>query len=264
MKRIIALTTILALCTAALTACSTAPEASGTTATATTAASSASETSASSEDITEATSETTPEVIFTGHKVEVTDLSVTTLKDVSGTEYRTIIPKVIVDDKEAGNINQAISDTIQKEYPMTQDGDYVDGEETRYAWGFRGNILSVVIIGSEIGTDGHRYSIFNYDLDTLQAASNEDVVKSYGLTYEEFNKKVEDAYRAWWDSEIWLQGETEYLDKTIGAISSSVTPLVMPNGDIGAASLTYTPSQFSESVECFDLNTLTISYFPEE
>ena len=268
MKRFIALTTILALAGCILTGCAT-------TATPTTAAASsvqATETTVQTEASSGNASDTT-EAPASAHIVEVADMSVTTLTDDSGDEFKTVIPKLIVDGVEADAINSALSDYISKNHILEKidymDGDaqryYVTGETTRYAWGVRGNIVSIVIIASETFTDGVRYEIFNYNVDTLQAAGNEEVICSLGMTTDEFNNKVADAYRAYWDSTPYLAEYTSDLDKSINAISpTTVTPFITPNGDIGAAGTIYmSQSQFPEMIRCFDLDTLTDEYFIE-
>ncbi len=249
MKRFTALTMILIVGGSLLTGCySTA---------ATTAASS--ETAASSVQETAAS--------VSSHIVEVADQSVTAFTDDSGTEYKKIIPKLIVDGREADSINAELSDYIDQNHHLEKveysDGDvtgsYVDGETTRYAWGVSGNIVSIFIISSETFTDGVRYEVFNYNVDTLQTADNDEVIKSFGMTEEEFNNKVADAYRAWWNAETWLREDMAALDKSIGAISSAnVTPCVLPDGDPGAAGLVYMPqgSQIPEVTRCFNLDSL--------
>ena len=200
------------------------------------------------------------------HRVEVADQSVTTLRDNTGGEYKMIIPKLIVDGKEADSINAALRDHINENHPLTQDEYGVNGEETRYAWGVRGDIVSIIIIASETFTDGVGYEIFNYNADTLQAAGNDEVIKAFGMTADEFCSKVADAYRAFWDSRPYLQENMSDLDKSIGAISlANVTPFITPDGNLGAAGHIYmTGSQFPEIVKCFDLDTLVIESFTEE
>ncbi|MBQ3704641.1 MAG: hypothetical protein II885_18160 [Oscillospiraceae bacterium] len=200
------------------------------------------------------------------YKVEVADQSVTTFRDNNGDEYKTIIPKLIVDGKDADSINAALRDHINRNHPLTQDEYGVNGEETRYEWGVRGNIVSIVVIASETVTDGVGYDVFNYNADTLRAASNDEVIKSVGMTADEFCSKVAEAYRAFWDSRPYLQENMSDLDKSIGAISlANVTPLITPDGNPGAAGRIYvTGSQFPESVKCFDLDTLEIESFTEE
>lgn len=263
MKRFSALTMTLIFAGSILTGCATTETASPT--------------AASSVQVTESTVQTeetitvisdTSEATAVTHQVEVKDMSVTTLTDDSGDEYKMIIPMLIVDGVEAEAVNSELNDYIEKNHPLTRveynDGDivrhYVDGETTRYAWGVNGNIVSIIIISSETFTDGVGYDIFNYNADTLQAAGNDEVIASFGMTEEEFNGKVADAYRAWWDSEPYLQDYKSDLDKSIGAISAAnVTPFVTPDGSIGAAGLIYmSGSQFSESIKCFDLNSLEI------
>lgn len=200
------------------------------------------------------------------HRVEVADLSVTTFKDNNGGEYKTIIPKLIVDGEEADSINAALCDHINRNHPLTQDEYGVNGEETRYAWGVRGNIVSIVIIASETFTDGIGYDVFNYNVDTLQAAGNNEVIKAFGMTADEYCGKVADAYRAFWDSRPYLQENMSDLDKSISAISlANITPFITPDGNLGAAGHIYmTGSQFPEIVKCFDLDTLEIESFTEE
>ncbi len=200
------------------------------------------------------------------HRVEVADQSVTTLKDNNGGEYKMIIPKLIVDGKEADSINAALRDHINRNHPLTQDEYGVNGEETRYAWGVRGNIVSIVVIASETFTDGVGYEIFNYNADTLQAAGNQEVIKAFGMTADEYCGKVAEAYRAFWNGRPYLQENMSDLDRSIGAISlANVTPFITPDGNLGAAGHIYmTGSQFPEIVKCFDLDTLEIESFTEE
>lgn len=261
MKRFLAITTLLAFAGIILTGCATLNTS------ATTLASSA---QASAAETSGAESETTEAPVST-HNVEVTDQSVTTLTDDSGDEYKIIIPKLIVDGKEADAINAALSDHISKNHILEKeeylDGDtqryYVSGETTRYAWGVRGNIVSIIIIASETFTDGVRYEIFNYNVDTLQASGNEEVISTLGMTTDEFCNKVADAYRAYWDRTPYLSEYTSDLDKSVNGISlTNTTPFITPNGDIGAAGTIYmSQSQFPEMVRCFDLDTLEEEYF---
>ena len=200
------------------------------------------------------------------HRVEVTDQSVTTFKDNTGGEYKMIIPKLIVDGKEADLINAALRDHINENHPLTQDEYGVNGEETRYAWGVRGNIVSIVVIASETFTDGIGYDVFNYNVDTLQAAGNDEVIKAFGMTADEFCGKVAEAYRAFWNGRPYLQENMSDLDRSIGEISlANASPFITPAGNPGAAGHIYvTGSQFPESVKCFNLETLEIEHFAEE
>ncbi len=200
------------------------------------------------------------------HRVEVANQSATTFKDNNGGEYKTIIPMLIVDGKEAESINTALRDYINKNHPLTQNEYGVNGEETKYAWGVRGDIVSIIIIASETFTDGVGYEIFNYNADTLQAAGNQEVIKAFGMTADEYCGKVAEAYRAFWNGRPYLQENMADLDRSIGAISlANVTPFITPDGNLGAAGHIYvTGSQFPEIVKCFDLDTLEIESFTEE
>ena len=200
------------------------------------------------------------------HRVEVADQSVSTFMDYNGGEYKTIIPKLIVDGKEADSINAALRDHINRNHPLTQDEYGVNGEETRYAWGVRGDIVSIIIITDETFTDGVGYDVFNYNVDTLQAASNDEVIKAFGMTADEYCGKVADAYKAFWDGRPYLHENMSDLDRSIGAISlANITPFITPDGNLGAAGRIYvTDSQFPESVKCFNLETLEIEHFAEE
>lgn len=220
---------------------------------------------ASSSEVAETSSEVveTSEAEVPAH-VEVTDQLVMTLADDSG-EYSMIIPKLIVDGKEATAINAALKEFVEQNHPLEKTsymyGDtekwYVVGEETSYEWGVKGNMVSIVIRADETFTDGIFYDIFNYNVDTLEAASKEEVIKAFGMTVDEFNGKVADAYRAYWNSSTYLQEYMADLDKSIEAIPSNATPFVTPDGNAGAAGLIYySGSQFPERIECFDLETI--------
>lgn len=221
---------------------------------------------ASSSEVAETSSEVveTSEVEVPAH-VEVTTQLEMMLTDDNGNEFRMIIPKLIVDGKEATAINAALKEFVEQNHPLEKtsymDGDtekwYVDGEETSYEWGVKGNVVSIVIQADETFTDGFGYDIFNYNVDTLEAASNEEVIRAFGMTVDEFNGKVADAYRAYWNSETYLQKYMADLDKSIDAIPTNVTPFVTPDGGAGAAGLIYNSgSQFPDRIKCFDLETL--------
>ena len=234
---------------------------------------SASDTSASESSASETEAGSTAwatETPVSTHEVSVTDLSVTTITNDTGYEVTVIIPKLIVDGVEAESVNEALKDHINKEHAPKQetgaDGEtiYMDGENTRYAWGVRGNIVSIVIIASETFTDGVRYEVFNYNADTLQAAGNDEVIKSFGITEDEFYGRVADAYTAWWDGTEWLKdADRSSLDESINAISSKAVPFVTPDGGAGALGLILNLpySQFPEMTMGFDLDTLEREYF---
>ncbi len=205
------------------------------------------------------------EVPSSTHRIEVADRSVTTLKDNDGTEYKTIIPRLIVDGKEADSVNAALLEHVNKNHPLTETEYGANGEETRYAWGVRGDLVSIIIIASETFTDGVSYDVFNYNADTLQPAGNDEVIASFGMTADGFCSRVAEAYRALWESWPYLRENMADLDRSIAAISSAdVTPFIMPDGSPGAAGRIFvTGSQFPESVKCFDLDTLQVEYFTE-
>ncbi len=205
------------------------------------------------------------EVPASTHRIEVADRSVTTLVDNDGSEHKTIIPKLIVDGKEADSVNAALLDHISRNHPLTETEYGANGEETRYAWGVRGDLVSIIIIASETFTDGVSYDVFNYSADTLQAVGNDEVIASFGMTADGFCGRVAEAYRALWASRPYLQENMSDLDRSIAAISSAdVTPFIMPDGGPGAAGRIFvTGSQFPESVKCFDLDTLHVEYFTE-
>ncbi|MBR3468255.1 MAG: hypothetical protein IKH28_00930 [Lachnospiraceae bacterium] len=233
-------------------------------------ASQSSEVAPSSEETSSSETGSSSETASTSEQADPAHVEVTTqlemmLTDDNGNEFRMIIPKLIVDGKEATAINAALKEFVEQNHPLEKtsymDGDTekwsVDGEETSYEWGVKGNMVSIVIQADETFTDGFRYDIFNYNVDTLEAASNEEVIRAFGMTVDEFNGKVADAYRAYWNSSTYLQKYMADLDKSIDAIPSNVTPFVTPDGGAGAAGLIYNSgSQFPERIKCFDLETL--------
>ena len=197
------------------------------------------------------------------HKIKVADQSVTAFQDPDGGEYRTVIPKLIVDGKDAEAINAALREHISTHHPLTQTEYGVTGEETRYAWGVRGDVVSIVVIASETFTDGVGYEVFNYNADRLAAADNKEVLEAFGMSADAYGARVAEAYRVYWDGRPYLQEHMSDLDKSIAAISlENTAPFVTPSGHLGAAGRIYvTGSQFAESVKCFDLDTLELEYF---
>lgn len=208
------------------------------------------ETSAVITETTETSEETTVEPTKGEHQVTV---EIVTLQSSKDGEYNQVVPNVIVDGKEAMDINNVLSSYIQKEYPLEIFDDHADGMATSLYWGVKGNVLSIVILASETFTDYYTYDVFNYDLDTLKGIDNSETLKNLGMTEEEFLSKT---------SEIVNGYCTAYgydLDKSLAAVNiEKCKPFVLPDGTIGvAASIAYpADSQFSgESTKCFNMAT---------
>ena len=196
------------------------------------------------------------------HQVSVVDgLRITIMGKNS--EEISKIPKLIVDGKEAAEINSSISKLILEKYPMElTDYGYIDGYSVSYDWGVRGNIVSIVIYADYLSEDSGDYVVFNYNLDTLKALKDEEVVKMLGMTDKQFFSKTADAYRKYWKDSQWLDinnaEDAKYLDKSIKAINyDKTTPYITPGGNPGVLGTIYLPhSQFDHSERCFNLALL--------
>lgn len=204
------------------------------------------------------TEEPTAEPANGPHQVTV---EIVTLQSSKDGEYKQVVPNVIVDGKEAMDINNTLSSYIQKEYPLEIFDDHADGMATRLYWGVKDNVLSIVIFAGETFTDYYTYDVFNYDLDTLKGIDNGEAVKSLGMTEEEFISKT---------SEIVNSYCTDYgydLEKSLAAVNlEKCKPFVLPDGTIGvAASIAYpADSQFSgEGTKCFNLATKEPAVFEQ-
>ena len=186
------------------------------------------------------------------HQVTVEDLTRNVIS-LGETDYISSCPKLIVDGVEATEINTAISEHIQEEYPLTTDGEYVDGYETIYKWGVKNNTVSIVIYATYLSEDYYTVEVYNYDLDTLAPLEDTEVAKRLGMTDEEFFNKT---------AEIFTEryGDVRDIDlvKSIEQIDYyNITPYITPEGNPGVAACIYyaEDSQFSgmESVRCFEL-----------
>ena len=200
----------------------------------------------------ETSSETTTEPAKAEHQVTVEEVVLLSSKE-GAFEYKSVVPKIIVDGKEATEINEALSNYIQQAYPLEMDGDHASGMATRLAWGVKDNIISIVIYASETFTDYFNYDVFNYDLDTLKGADDSAVIQCFGMTDEDFFSKTKDAVKDYCTK---FQYDTE---KSLAAVNyEKTTPFITPDGNLGvAASIAYPEdSQFSgDSTRCFDLST---------
>lgn len=210
-------------------------------------------------ETTETSEETTVEPANATHQVTV---EIVTLQSSKDGEYNQVVPNVIVDGKEAMDINNVLSSYIQKEYPLDIFDDHAEGMATRLYWGVKDNVLSIVIFASETFTDYYTYDVFNYDIDTLKGIDNSEAVKSLGMTEEEFFSKT---------SEIVNSYCTDYgydLEKSLQAVNfDKCKPFVMPDGTVGvAASIAYpADSQFGggDSTRCFNLATKEPAVFEQ-
>ena len=239
-----------ALCIAVMAAgCSKTEETSYATTMDTTA-----ETAASETDISDETEGT--ETPASQHEVVVEDQSVTTLSDEAG-EYVSVIPKLIVDGQEAEAINYDLKTSLTDKYQMEKDANsgYVTGYEMRYAWGMKGNIVSIVVIAGYIGEDGADYAVFNYDVDNMTALNGDEVVERLGMSVDGFFESVANVYRTYWEKEPWLGADyNDMLERSISVIDfEHVKPFITPSGHTGFAGYIYTPTQSAEGYACFDM-----------
>ena len=197
-------------------------------------------------------------------RVTVEELTRITQTDKNG-QYISVYPKLIVDGQEASEINESIKDYLVETYPMEPDpmGKYITGYQVRYAWGVKDNIVSIVAIASFLEEDGSVYEVFNYDIDTLEALDDDEVVSALGMTDQDFFDKTEEVYRNYWNTEPWLGSEyNSMLEQSIDAIGyDKITPIILSNGDIGVLGYLYTPTQIVEMERCFDLDTMEVANF---
>ena len=212
--------------------------------------------------VSETAEETVTKAPQSAHDVSVEDLSKTTYTDDYNNTYTSVYPKLIVDGKEATNINETISSYILKTYPIQikTDYGYIEGYETSYRWGVMGNTVSIVIHASSIDSDYFTNEVFNYDLDTLKQLDDSEVVKRFGMTDEVFFNNTVDIIKKAGDD-----NRSYDLDKTVAAVNyDNVTPFVTSKGNPGVAASIYyvSDSQFggSTSVRCFDMTTMEQGY----
>ena len=193
----------------------------------------------------------------TAHKVVVEDYTNTILEDSTG-EYVSRYPKLIVDGKEAIDINDSLIRHIQSDYPMEKEDDYVYGYQTYYKWGVKDNVVSIIIYASYISEDFYTTEIYNYDLDTLEAMEDREVTEVLGLTDNQLFDRTAEVYKNYCSDLAAFD-----LDKSIAGISyDTITPFVTPDGKPGVAgSIVYSQdSQFGgmECLKCFDIETMEV------
>ena len=205
-----------------------------------------------------------PKTEKTTHQVSVVDGSRTAIMDRSG-EYVSRCPKLIVDGKEATEINASLSKHILEKYPLElTDYGYADGYSVSYEWGVKDSIVSIKIYADYLSEDGGSTEAFNYDLGTLEQLKDSEVVKRLGMTDKQFFDKTADAYRMHWKTSPQLDannsGHKKYLNKSIKAINyDKITPYITPGGNIGVIGTVYYPdSQFDHSEVCFNLALLDL------
>lgn len=199
--------------------------------------------------------ETIAEVDTGTHKVTIV---IDTLERVeeAGWEYTSIAPRLIVDGKEATEINASLSAYIQEEYGLEWDGKYVDGWSTQLSsWGVKDNLVSLVIYAKYTSEDYSTREAFNFDLDTLTAMEDSEVTKCLGMTDQELFDKTAEIMK------VFCAKREFNLEKSLALINyDKITPFVMEDGTPGVmASVVYPDdSQFagSETMCMFNLTTM--------
>lgn len=202
------------------------------------------------------------------HQVSVVDGSRIAIMGKNSEEISKI-PKLIVDGKEATQINSSLHSYIQNKYPMekTDKNGSVEGYHVSYEWGVRGNTVSILLIIHVMNDPNdqyyHLYEAFNYDLDTLKQLEGSEVAKRFGLNDEQFFAKVADLYAHYWERQ--LGGDSDesksVLKKNVKAISyENVTPFITPGGYPGAVCTITVPDRNNKQVVCFNMvNMYTVN-----
>ena len=227
-----------------------APETTATSATETATET----TAATTETTTESSAPETSETKKTAHQVTVEVLKKMTYSD-GNNEFSSVYPKITVDGKEASAINKTLTDHIQKKYPMEKDGVNIDGWATKISWGANENILSVVILASDMSTDYFTTEVFNYDLDTLEKIDDGEVTKRLGMTDSDLFAKTKEILKKYCT-------ERHYnTDKSLAEVNyDKITPYITRDGKAGVAATVYyeRDSQFSgmDSVRTFSIHTM--------
>ena len=193
--------------------------------------------------------------------VHVEDLYRDTYSDFMG-DYEVRAPKIFVDGVEQTAIDQTL-DRFIKDNSLVYSEEYnvYEGYSVKYDWAANDNILSVMIIQEAVREEFVNYTVFNYDLNTMQQIDKEQFMALMGSNVSEFESKLADAFTGWWEDEEWLHGSEDLRDQSIADISWSSTPVLLCDGHLGGIGLVHTDSQISESLKCFDLVTGDIQYF---
>ena len=207
---------------------------------------------------TTATGASNTEAVTGPHDVKVEDLSKDSYTDEYKDTYTSVYPKLIVDGKEATEINESLKSHIQKTYPLREKTEYgyLEGSEVSYVWGVNSNVVSIVIEASGIKSDYFTSEAFNYDLDTLKPLDDSEVVKRLGMTDDEFFKKTAEILK----KECGNISDYD-LDKTLASVNyDNITPFITSEGTLGVVAGIYfaADSQFGGlvSVRSFDIKTM--------
>jgi hypothetical protein len=217
-----------------------------TTTTTTTAEAVTSETSVSETT----TAESSAEISTASHIVKVE----TVVLKKSDDGYAQVVPKLIVDGKEATDVNKDLKNYIRSRYDLEiEDDGHGNGVATSLKWGANDKVVSIIVHASETFTDGFTNDVFNYDLDTLKGIEDSKVVNAFGMTDDEFFSKVKDIVKDYCG-----KNKGYDLDKTLGAVSYDVCkPYVQPDGNPAASVRIFLNEgeQFDSFVLTFNLTT---------
>ena len=227
----------------------TASETTETEITETTAEESTAEESA----MAETSKETITETSTASHVVKFEEVILFSSEEGSYV-FQTVVPKLIVDGKEATEINNFLSDHIKKTYPLEMNGKNADGMSTKLSWGAKDNIVSIIIMASDTSTDYTTCEVFNFDLDTLKAIDDSEVTKRLGMTDEGLFGKVTDIL-----NEYCKPNEDKFsaydLDRSLVLINyDKITPIILPDGSVGVAVTVV----YSEQTQFYGLETVRL------
>lgn len=168
-----------------------------------------------------------------------------------------------------GEAELAVNETIYSElYGVLENrlytgSDYYELGEMCYGWGRNDRIVSIVAKTSMISYDSTNYYIYNISAETGEAATEEMVMESYGITKEDYEELLKEAIVKYFSERaeaiVGFVGEELYqdvLDRSLADVSAGTSmPFVGSDGALCARANIYWIAGAELYVTLFDLET---------
>ncbi len=175
------------------------------------------------------------------------------------------IPRVEFEGEAEPAVNERIYSELYGvlENRLYSDPEYYELGGLCYVWGRNEEIVSILATTSMISYDSTNYYIYNISAETGEAATEEMVMESYGITKEDYEELLKEAIVKYFSERaetiIGFVGEDLYqdvLNKSLADVSAGTSmPFVGSNGALCAKANIYWIAGAELYVTLFDLET---------
>lgn len=168
------------------------------------------------------------------------------------------IPKINLDSEEIESLNKYFYDTLYALYEKSSSAELPESGNILYEWSVKDEVLSLIIRTEIPFTDSIFYDVYNIGILEQKKLSNEEFLQKADLTAEQFDNKLKETLRMYWNKNWGNLGNqyTEFLNETLEKNNTqSSAPFFNDKGELCAVCNLYDPIGIGEYYGLMNLVT---------